>query len=177
VGLTILARPAGKPLTIRSSIGPRSNALLALTGAILVVTVWWRGATPAVGPGAELTDASRLTGLLAGYVALLQVLLRTRLSVIERGLGTDAINTWHHLLGGYLITLVVAHATLITAGYAAGSHVTLLAQIRAWLTEHPYVWWAVIAVGLLLGIAATSAQRVRRRLRYEVWHGLHLAVY
>ena len=157
--------------------GPRDITALALIGAVLLVGMWWRGAAPAVGRGAALTDAGRLTGLLAGYVALLQVLLRARLGVIERTLGTDAINAAHRLLGGYLLALVLAHATLITAGYADRLHMTILGQLRALLTAYPYVMWAVIAAGLLVGVGATSAPSVRRRLRYEIWHSLHLVVY
>jgi predicted ferric reductase len=160
-----------------SVASPRHITALALIGAVLLVGVWWRGAAPAVGPGAALTDAGRMTGFLAGYVALLQVLLRARLGLIERTLGTDGINAAHRLLGGYLLTLVLAHATLITAGYADRAHTTILGQLRELLTAYPYVMWAMIATGLLVGVAATSVPIVRRRLRYEIWHGLHLAVY
>ncbi len=157
--------------------GPRDITALALIGAVMLVGMWWRGAAPAVGRGAALTDAGRLTGLLAGYVALLQVLLRARLGLIEHALGTDAINTAHRLLCGYLLALVLAHAALITAGYADRLHMTILGQLRTLLTAYPYVMWAVIAAGLLVGVGATSVPIVRRRLRYEIWHSLHLVVY
>jgi ferredoxin-NADP reductase len=92
-----------------------------VAGAALVTATWWRAAPPSVGAGATLTDAGRLTGLLAGYVALLQVMLRIRLPLVERGLGTDSINQAHRLLGGYLIVLIVR---FLTPG--------------AWFLAHPY---------------------------------------
>ncbi len=165
-------RPAGRRIA-----RPRDVATLATVGAVLLVVVWWRDAVPAVGRGAALTDAGRLTGLLAGYVALLQVLLRARLGMIECTLGTDAINTTHRVLGGYLLALVLAHASLITAGYADRVHMRMFSQFRSLVTSYPYVGWAAIAASLLVGVGVTSAPMIRRRLRYEIWHGLHLAVY
>src|SRR5262249_50282467 len=55
----------------------------AVAGAVLVLATWWFAAPAAVGAGAALMDAGRLAGLLAGYVALVQVLLRARLPVVE----------------------------------------------------------------------------------------------
>lgn len=148
-----------------------------VAGAALVTGTWWRAAPPPFGAGAALIDAGRLTGLLAGYVALLQVTLRTRLPVVERRLGTGAINDTHRLLGGYLIVLIVSHATLITAGYALTARSPVPQQLTALVASYPYILWAVIAASLLIGVAISSLPVIRRRLRYEAWHGLHLLVY
>jgi predicted ferric reductase len=139
--------------------------------------MWWRNAPPAVGPGATLTDAGRLTGLLAGYVAVLQVLLRARVPVIERTLGTDRINAAHRLLGGYLLVAVAAHAALITTGYSRSSGTSPASQFAALVTSYSYVVWAVVAAGLLLAVGLTSMPAIRRRMRYELWHGVHTLVY
>lgn len=155
----------------------RGGPLVAAVGAVTVVVVWWRGAAPAVGAGAHLIDAGRLTGLLAGYVALVQLVLRARLGVIERWLGTDAINRAHRLLGGYLVGLVVAHLVLVTMGYARAGHSSVPDQIVSLLRDYPYVLWAVIAAGLLFVVSCSSLPPLRCRLPYEVWHGLHLLVY
>ena len=154
-----------------------SVAAIMVAGAALVIATWWRAAPPSVGAGAALTDAGRLTGLLAGYVALLQVMLRIRLPVVERRLGTDSINDTHRLLGGYLIVLIVSHATLITAGYALAARSSVPHQLTTLVISYPYILWAVIAACLLIGIAISSLPAIRRRLLYEAWHGLHLLVY
>jgi ferredoxin-NADP reductase/DMSO/TMAO reductase YedYZ heme-binding membrane subunit len=163
--------------TARSAVRPRDLAAIALLGVVLLVVTWWRGAPRSIGPGAALTDAGRLTGFLAGYVALVQVVLRARLAIVERTLGTDAINACHRLFGSYLVVLVLTHATLITAGYAASLHTTINGELWSLLTRYPYVLWAAIGAGLLVVVGATSAPIVRRRLRYEVWHAIHLVVY
>lgn len=150
---------------------------MAGAGAVLLILTWWRGAPPATGPGATSTDAGRLTGLLAGYVALLQVLLRARLGAVERSLGTDRINMCHRLLGAYLLVLVLAHATLVTLGYAHRLHRSVPSTIRVLFTGFPYVAWAVIAACLLTLVGLSSVPVLRRHLAHEVWHALHLLVY
>ena len=149
---------------------------LGVIAACLVVW-WWRGAKPAVGAGDWQIEAGRLTGLLAGSVAVVQVLLRARLGPIERALGTDAINSAHRLLGAYLICLVLAHATLVTFGYAAAAHSSVVGQLGSLVTQYPYVLWAVVATALLVGVAATSVPALRRRIRYGAWHAVHCLVY
>jgi ferredoxin-NADP reductase/DMSO/TMAO reductase YedYZ heme-binding membrane subunit len=148
-----------------------------VAGAASVVTLWWRAAAPAVGAGATLIDAGRLTGLLAGYVALVQVILRARLGAVERTLGTNAINSAHRLLGGYVLALVAGHIVLITAGYQRAGRASLTDQIVSLLRDYPYVWWALVGVGLLLTVAGSSLPIIRRRVPYEVWHAIHLLGY
>jgi predicted ferric reductase len=149
----------------------------AFLGGIAVVAIWWRGAPPAVGPGAELLDAGRLVGLLAGYVALVQVLLRARLPALTQSMGMRRINAWHRLLGGYLVALVVSHATLITAGYAAQTHSSVLDQFGALFTDYPWVWAATVGAGVLVLVAITSTRIARKRLRYKIWRALHIGTY
>ena len=108
-------RPVATPVKDFQGVAA-SLAAVTVAGAALVTGTWWGAAPVPAGAGAALTDAGRFAGLLAGYVALLQVLLRARLPVVERGLGTDSINKTHYLLGGYLIALIIGHAALVTAG-------------------------------------------------------------
>src|SRR6059058_3776137 len=108
-------------------------------GAVGVILVWWFGAEPAVGRGAGLTEGARLAGLLAGYVAMVQVLLRARLSIVERGLGTDRINATHRLLGTYLVVLVIGHVVLVAGGYARTARRNLFAQAWLLITDYAYV--------------------------------------
>src|SRR3954464_12391924 len=115
---------------------PQVAAIVAVAGAVLIAVMWWRGAPPAVGPGADLTDAGQLAGLLAGYVAVLQVLLRARVPVIERGLGTDRINGLHRLLGTSLLAVIAAHATLVTAGSSRIGRTSMASQFGALVTSY-----------------------------------------
>jgi ferredoxin-NADP reductase/DMSO/TMAO reductase YedYZ heme-binding membrane subunit len=151
--------------------------LVAMLGAAGVFVTWWLGAKPSVGAGARLMDAGRLAGLLAGYIALLQVLLRTRLPLIERTLGTNTIGAIHHTLGYCLLGMIVTHVVLITDGYAAAAGVSLWGEIPTLIMRYPYVLWATIGLGLLTVVAMTSASPIRRRMPYEAWSAVHMAVY
>ena len=179
VGAILAAGPAttGGPRRPARLAGPAGLASAAGAGAVVLIVAWWRGAPPATGPGAALTDAGRLTGFVAGYVAVLQLLLRARLRPIEQGLGTDRINATHRLLGPYLVLLVLAHGALVAAGYSRRLRTPLPSQLGALVTDFSYVSWAAAAAGILVVVGVMSMPSVRRRLPHEVWHCLHLLVY
>src|SRR5580698_6774719 len=83
------------PSVSRSGISP--NVLLGalIAGGALVVLLWWHD-TPATLHtfGDWLTNAGRITGLLAGYVIIILLLLMARVPSLERGLGADRLARW-----------------------------------------------------------------------------------
>jgi predicted ferric reductase len=149
----------------------------AAAGGVLVVATWWWGAPAPRGAGAAEIDAGRLVGLLAGYVALLQVLLRARIPLVERGLGTDRINAGHRALGPYLLVLLVAHVLLITVGYAGAAGVGPPRQIWTLVTTYRYVDLAAVGLLLIAVAGVTTWRRLRARMPYEWWYLVHLTVY
>lgn len=152
------------------------NVLAALGG--VAVVAWWWADTPSVqGLGGWLTNAGRLTGLLAGYVIPLLLVVMGRVGWLERQVGTDRLARWHAHLGRYTVSLVVAHTLLIIWGYAVVDHVGLAAQTSSLMLSYPDVLMATVGAGLFVGIAYVSATRIRRRLAYETWYYLHLYTY
>ena len=79
--------------------------------------------------------------------------------------------------GRYTVSLALAHAVLITLGYAAATNSALIAQIGSFLTSYPDLLEATAALALFVALAATSARAARRRLPYEAWHLMHLSAY
>ena len=160
----------------RAAVSPTWFAASVAGGAASLLALWWHNSTIS-GPGSLETNAGRIAGLLAGYGVLVQLLLRARIPAIERGLGTGLITAWHASGGRWLISLALAHATLIIIGYSSatgagpGDEVTLL------LVGYPGVLMAAVALALLVGVAMVSARAVRRRVRYETWQYLHLYAY
>src|SRR3954454_1456189 len=69
--------------------------------------------------GDAFTSVGRLTGLLAAYSALLQVVLLARIPWIERVTGFDRLSVWHRRNGHACLYLVLAHVVAILIGYAA----------------------------------------------------------
>lgn len=160
------------------TLGAIALASVIAANAVVVAWLWLRH-----GPGdvhdlaTGLVGAGRVTGLLGAYLALVQLVVLSRLPALERLAGLDRRVTWHRPAAVACLGLLGAHAGLITAGYAVGDHLTLPGEIRRLLTGYPGVITATAALVLLIAAATASAGRLRRALRYETWHFSHLYVY
>jgi ferredoxin-NADP reductase len=146
-------------------------------GVVAVVALWWHDTPAITGFGDWLTNAGRLTGLLAGLAAVVLVALMARIPALERGVGTDRLARWHAMGGRYMVGLVVAHALLIIWGYAVTAHTDVVHQTTTLLVSYPDVLMATVAGLLLVGVGVVSARAARRRMRYETWYHLHFYTY
>ena len=129
------------------------------------------------GFGGWLTNAGRITGLLAGYLVILLLALMARIPALERGVGTDTLARWHASIGRYTVCLAVAHTLLIIWGYAVTAHTNVVSQTTTLVLSYPDVLMATVSLGLLVMVGTVSARAARKRLRYETWHLLHLYTY
>jgi predicted ferric reductase len=153
-------------------------ALLAAANAIVVVALWGPAGVRDIHDGASLlTGLGRLTGLLGAYLVLVQLLLLARLPVLERLVGFDRLTRWHRRNGFACLTLLLAHAALITAGYTLGDRITLPEEVERLITGYPGVITAIAGLVALIAVTVTSVVIVRRRLRYETWYFVHLYAY
>ena len=108
----------------------RHVARRALTAALLwavlagnaaaIVYLWIHGGNVSehLSTGELLTSLARITGLLAAFAALVQVLLLARLPWLERLVGFDRLSVWHRWNGHATLDLVLAHVVLSIWGYA-----------------------------------------------------------
>src|SRR3954452_5987873 len=157
----------------------RPGAVLAavLAGAAATVLLWWHDTTSIHGLGDWLTNAGRVTGLLAGYGVVVLVALMARIPPLERGIGADKLARWHAMGRRYTVSLVVAHGVLITWGYADQAHTGVVSQAGTLLMSYPDVLMATVGGLLLVGVGVVSARAARRRMRYETWYFLHFYTY
>jgi predicted ferric reductase len=149
------------------------------SGLLLAVLPWWL-ATPtgSLGSTAESFQAAgRVTGLIAGYVLLVQVILMSRLSMLESWIGARHLTLWHRELGGFVLIAILAHAALITIGYAQQDQVSFRNETWTLLTQYSDMVPAFIAAGMLVCIGLLSVRTLRRALPYELWYYLHLTAY
>ncbi|HEY0718128.1 MAG TPA: ferredoxin reductase family protein [Streptosporangiaceae bacterium] len=146
-------------------------------GLLAVVALWWSGTPSIHGLGGYLTGAGRILGLMAGYGVVVLVVLMARLPPLERGVGGDRLARWHAMGGRYTVTIIVAHALLITWGYAVTAHEGLITEAGTLLTSYPDVLMATVAALMLVGIGLVSARAARRHLAYETWYYLHFYTY
>ncbi len=66
--------------------------------------------------------------MVGTYLALIMVLLVSRIPVIERVAGQDGLLRLHRALAPWPISLLAAHALFLTVGYAAGGPGRALAR-------------------------------------------------
>jgi len=152
-------------------------ALVAL-GAVAAVGVWWVD-TPAGllhSAADRLTATGRITGLIGTYLALVEVLLMSRLPWLDRLIGMDRLATWHRRNGQYCIWLLGAHTLFTIWGYAGTDH-TGLGHETALVLALPDVVAATVAFAALVAVGVLSARAVRRRVGYQTWYTIHLVTY
>jgi predicted ferric reductase len=162
---------------VRPGISPGGLAAVIGLGAGLVLLWWWVDTPPISGWGNELVNASRITGLLAGYGIAVQLLLMSRIPWLDRGLGTDRLAHWHAMGGRYVISLAVVHTLAVIWGYAAIAHTGVVGETGTVVLDYPDVAMATVALGLFVLVGVLSARAVRRRVRYETWYYLHFYTY
>jgi ferredoxin-NADP reductase len=157
------------------------DALAGLAGIGLGVTLALGVAAESAGslqaPGGLATAAGRLTGLAAAYAMVVVVVLVARFGPLERAIGQDRLVRWHRKLGPWPLYLLVAHATLITVGYARAAHDGVLHQFGRLLWTYPGVLAATVGGAALIAAGVTSYRLARRKLAYETWWSVHLYTY
>jgi predicted ferric reductase len=161
----------------RVAIGPTAALVAIAAGGFAVILLWFQDTVYVSGLGDWLTNAGRITGLLAGYAIVVLLALMARVPALERGLGADRLARWHAMGGRYTVSLAVAHTLLIIWGYAVTGHTNVVHQTTSLVLTYPDVLMATVALALLVGVGIASARAARRHLRYETWHFIHLYTY
>jgi predicted ferric reductase len=175
VAMSRIARPRPVRAWWRDAAG-----LTAWMSLLFVVALWVsdRGLQD-LGPtlAAFLTSTGRLTGLLSADLLLLQLLMMARIPWVERSYGQDELARRHRLIGFASIMLLAAHIVLISLGYAATDRLSIPTEVWTLVTTYGGILLATAGTAALVMVAVTSVRAVRRRLRYESWHLLHLYAY
>src|SRR5258705_8125995 len=174
-----LPRSAATGVSRRVAAGSLIWAAL-LGNAAVIVWLWIHGGNLTTrSSGDVLTSIARITGLLAAYLALVQVVLLARLPVLERLVGFDRLSVWHRWNGHACVDLVIAHVVFSVWGYALLDKISLPKEISTMIGGgiYPGMITATIGTALLLAVVATSIVIVRRRLPYEAWYAVHMLAY
>jgi predicted ferric reductase len=162
-----------------SRTGRRLVRALFWVALVLSVGVWWTH-TPAgsvTGTAGVLIAAGRITGMVSGFVLLVQILTMSRVAWLETWIGAHDLLIWHRELGGFLPVVVLAHMFLLIFGYAFSAGTSPLAETWTILTTMPAMISAFVATGILVALCVLAIRRIRRRMSYELWYLIHLATY
>ena len=128
-------------------------------------------------PGGVAMFLGGATGLAGTYLALVMVLLVSRVPVVERVLGFDGLLRWHRRLAPWPISLIAAHVLLIIIGYSQAQKTGLWHEIGLMVSTFPWMIEATIGFVLMMAVATVSARWIRRRVRRERWWAFHLFMY
>jgi predicted ferric reductase len=169
----------GAPSGSQRPVDTVARAVLAAIGlgALAVIAIWWKNTLGVVGLDQWLTNAGRITGLLAGYAAPVLLLLMARIPLLEREIGADRLARWHAMGGRYLVGLVATHVITIIWGYALTARKNVVGEGVTMVLTYPDMLKATFGTVLLLATGFFSARAARKRLGYEAWYYLHLATY
>jgi predicted ferric reductase len=165
--------PAPRPWLVTAATAVVGAGL----GATIALTITAETSSEFTGPGGVASFAGSLTGMAGSYLALVMVLLVSRIPFVERVLGLDGLLRWHRRIAPWPISLLVAHALLITIGYAQTAKTGTWHEVGTLLTRYPDMATATAGLGLMCLAGVISIRALRNRLRRETWWTVHLVMY
>ena len=143
--------------------------------SLLAVTILWMVGRDTA-PGG-IAAAGRLAALWSADLLLLQVVLMARVPWVERAFGHDTLARWHKWTGFTSFLLLLLHVGPALVAYSRRDETDLLDETWRLLVAYRSMFWAFAALAALILVVVTSVRGVRRRMRYESWHLLHLYAY
>ena len=165
--------PSPRPWVVRSAI-----AVLGVGfGAALALGVTAETWSQLHAPGGAAIFLGSTTGLAGTYLALVMVLLVSRVPVVERVLGQDRLVRAHRRLAPWPLSLIAAHVFLLTVGYAQAAHTGVWHEAGTLVRTYPDMVTATIAFALMMAIGLVSIRAIRQRIPRERWWALHLCMY
>jgi predicted ferric reductase len=131
----------------------------------------WSGVYPII------TSISRIAALAGSYLALVGLVMVSRISWVERSVGHDRLVIWHRKMGPYSLYLITFHVLLVILGYAANERVRLGVELWRMIQHYPWMLPAFVAFLFFAAAGISSYKRVRRNFSYETWWTIHLYTY
>jgi predicted ferric reductase len=168
-----LARPAPLPTVHPASLARAVLWVFVVGNLAVVEIVWFTSDLPTKHP---LIDVGRFFGLHVALVMIFQLLLIARIPWLDRRIGMDRLTSWHRWVGFTLVWTLVLHVTFIVLGYSRLYGLSIPDQVVS-LTGSVPVLLGMGALAVIVVVAALSMRFARRRLQYETWHAIHVALY
>lgn len=145
-----------------------------------VIASWWHFSGYLLEAGqlsSTLLGLSRLIGLLAAAMLLLQLILIGRVKWVESVFGLDKLSRLHRTNGYIILGLILLHPFLMTLTYSMLNETGYVSQLAQFLQHWEHVLLAFIGFLILLITIGLSISIVRRKLKYEGWYYVHIFNY
>ena len=124
-----------------------------------------------------ITALSRVTALLGSYLALVGLVLVSRISWVEKSVGHDRLVIWHRKLGPWSLYLITFHVLLVVIGYAASDRVKLGVELWRMITTYPWMLPGFVGFVFFAAAGISSYKKARAKMSYETWWTIHLYTY
>jgi len=139
---------------------------------------WWSTSGQSLATyGDRLVAIGRLFGLLAAWCVILQIILMSRVPFMERYFDLHENMKLHEYNGYALLGTISGHIIFLVLGYALPTHVGLVDQTIAFVTQYSDVLIATVGTVIFFVAASLSLRAIRTKMPYEIWYLLHLTVY
>lgn len=151
----------------------------AVVNLLAIILLWWghSGILFNTGKSSDVLIAlGRITGLMAEFFILVELVLIGRITFVEQLFGFDKMNKIHRWIGYGILSFFILHPLLVVTGYAQRNGVTTIDQFVTFLNLGEYLR-GIIGFLLFFVAIAISFPIIRKKLRYETWYFTHLVMY
>lgn len=151
----------------------------SLLCAIIGVSIfgWWQGSSELLTSADRLIAIARLFGIVASISILIEVVLMSRIPLLEKNISLEDTVELHRLNGYLLIFMIVGHIVFMTLGYKTGQGASLWQQFVYLNTSFEDVFKALIGTVIFFSATLLTLGVVRKHLQYELWYVTHPTIY
>jgi predicted ferric reductase len=130
-----------------------------------------------LGSAEAFISLGRITGLLAVYLVLWQLVLIGRIKFLEQVFGLDRLAVIHHFNGLLAWIFIFLHPIFLIIGYGRSLGQSFISQTIDFLFRGDDLTPAFLAVAAFAVVIVTSIETMRKRIKYEAWYLVHLLTY
>ena len=94
---------------------------------------------------AIVTSISRICAMVGSYLALVGLVLVSRISWVEKSVGHDRLVIWHRKLGPWSLYLITFHVLFVILGYAGNDRLKLGVELWHLIRNFPWMLPGLLA--------------------------------
>ncbi len=144
---------------------------------ILIILGFWYFNNQSMLTGDSLYNAlGRIFGLIGTYLFLIQILLISKIKLIEKTYGHDKLTRIHHYNGIVAFILLLLHGLFLVIGYKLIAKISFLNQLTKFIGGDE-IGSAILALVILIIIIILSITFSKIKIKYELWYFTHLFTY
>jgi predicted ferric reductase len=150
----------------------RSRKEKALISAYIVALVAGAAATILSTGRISVYNIGKVLGVWMLTALVFQIVLATRMDLIENGIGYDRLTNWHSLNGKIIGLLILLHPFLMFKNQILS---TQFSVVWTYISSNPAALLGVAAVAIILGQVVSTLYW--KSLDYQIWRKTHMLGY